>query len=134
METYCGTTGEFVSLFELISGYASPEMLACRKYLGVETDVWSLGVILYTLLCGGLPFDDDDEIIMKTKISTGIYEEPEWLSAGKLAFKLLINNRIEVSDTRHTSNRTVGAAEYREYPKTSVVQNAHQRQLAAADS
>ncbi|WVQ73342.1 hypothetical protein IAR50_002910 [Cryptococcus sp. DSM 104548] len=69
MDTYCGTTG-----------YASPEMLACRKYLGVETDIWSLGIILYILLCGGLPFDDDDERVMKELIQKGEYEEPDWLS------------------------------------------------------
>ncbi|WVW84942.1 hypothetical protein I302_106978 [Kwoniella bestiolae CBS 10118] len=69
METFCGTTG-----------YASPEMLAGRKYLGVETDIWSMGIILYTLLCGGLPFDDDDERVMKELIIKGEYEEPEWLS------------------------------------------------------
>nr|XP_019012998.1 CAMK/CAMKL protein kinase [Kwoniella pini CBS 10737]OCF51779.1 CAMK/CAMKL protein kinase [Kwoniella pini CBS 10737] len=69
METFCGTTG-----------YASPEMLAGRKYLGVETDIWSMGIILYTLLCGGLPFDDDDERVMKELIMKGEYDEPEWLS------------------------------------------------------
>ncbi|OCF45920.1 CAMK/CAMKL protein kinase [Kwoniella heveanensis CBS 569] len=69
METFCGTTG-----------YASPEMLSGRKYLGEETDIWSLGIILYILLCGGLPFDDDDERVMKDLILKGEYEEPEWLS------------------------------------------------------
>jgi serine/threonine protein kinase len=71
METFCGTTG-----------YASPEMLAGRKYLGVETDIWSLGIILYSLLCGGLPFDDDDERVMQELIIKGEYEEPEWLGEG----------------------------------------------------
>jgi serine/threonine protein kinase len=87
MDTFCGTTGEFVpgrGESELIRvGYASPEMLTGTKYLGVETDIWSLGIILYILLCGGLPFDDDDEVVMKDLITKGEYEEPEWLSDGE---------------------------------------------------
>ncbi|KAJ3927584.1 MAG: Pkinase-domain-containing protein [Lentinula lateritia] len=70
MDTYCGTTG-----------YASPEMLQGRKYFGAEVDIWSLGVILYVLLTGMLPFDDDDEQIMRDKVVVGEFEDPEWLSA-----------------------------------------------------
>ncbi|KAF9223139.1 Pkinase-domain-containing protein [Gyrodon lividus] len=69
METFCGTTG-----------YAAPEVLQGKRYLGAEVDVWSMGVILYCLLTGTLPFDDDDEAIMKKKVIKGEYEDPEWLS------------------------------------------------------
>ncbi|PWN53693.1 Pkinase-domain-containing protein [Violaceomyces palustris] len=69
METYCGTTG-----------YAAPEMLAGKRYTGEEVDIWSLGVILYALLCGALPFDDDDDDVMKAKILKGDYEIPDVLS------------------------------------------------------
>ncbi|KAJ4474351.1 Pkinase-domain-containing protein [Lentinula aciculospora] len=69
MDTFCGTTG-----------YASPEMLQGKKYLGAEVDIWSLGVILYVLLTGMLPFDDDDEQIMRDKVILGEFEDPEWLS------------------------------------------------------
>ena len=71
METFCGTTG-----------YASPEMLLGKKYLGPEVDVWSLGIILYCLLTGTLPFDDDDESVMRDIIIQGDFEDPEWLSKG----------------------------------------------------
>ncbi|KAJ3569820.1 hypothetical protein NP233_g4797 [Leucocoprinus birnbaumii] len=69
METFCGTTG-----------YASPEMLQRKKYQGPEVDVWSLGIILYCLLTGTLPFDDDDEAVMRAKIIQGAFEDPLWLS------------------------------------------------------
>lgn len=69
MHTRCGTTA-----------YAAPEMLAGYRYLGQEVDIWSLGVILYVLLCGYLPFDDDDERMMRQKIIVEPLEIPDTLS------------------------------------------------------
>lgn len=89
METFCGTTG-----------YAAPEVLQGKRYLGpgkwcscfavqptqwhTEVDIWSMGVILYCLLTGTLPFDDDNEAVMKEKVITGEFEDPEWLSRGSI--------------------------------------------------
>ncbi|CAN0305466.1 unnamed protein product, partial [Laminaria digitata] len=60
--------------------YAAPEVISGTLYAGAEVDVWSCGVILYALLCGSLPFDDESIPALFKKIKAGMYSLPSHLS------------------------------------------------------
>ncbi|CAM8975874.1 unnamed protein product [Rhodiola kirilowii] len=72
--------------------YAAPEVISGKLYSGPEIDVWSCGVILYALLCGFLPFDDENIPNLFKKIKGGIYTLPSHLSpeTRHLISKLLV--------------------------------------------
>jgi 5'-AMP-activated protein kinase catalytic alpha subunit len=48
--------------------YAAPEIVSERKYEGTSVDIWSSGVILYTLIVGVQPFESDNITLMRKKI------------------------------------------------------------------
>ncbi|XP_074056534.1 maternal embryonic leucine zipper kinase isoform X5 [Macrotis lagotis] len=64
--------------------YAAPELIQGKSYIGSEADVWSMGILLYALLCGFLPFDDDNVMALYKKITRGKYDIPKWLSPGTI--------------------------------------------------
>ena len=60
--------------------YAAPEVISGKQYGGVEVDIWSCGVILYAMVCGSLPFDDDSMTALFNKIKEGRFYMPNYVS------------------------------------------------------
>ena len=56
--------------------YAAPEVISGQSYGGEEVDIWSCGVILYAMICGSLPFDDEHLAQLFAKIKKGNYHLP----------------------------------------------------------
>lgn len=85
--------------------YAAPEVISGNLYAGAEVDVWSCGVILYALLCGTLPFDDESIPNLFKKIKSGMYSLPTHLSQSSrdLILRMLVVDpmkRIRIQDVR----------------------------------
>ncbi|WLF80821.1 Protein kinase [Lodderomyces elongisporus] len=97
------TDGNFLKTSCGSPNYAAPEVISGKLYAGPEVDVWSSGVILYVMLCGRLPFDDEFIPALFKKISNGVYTLPNYLSPGAkhlLTRMLVVNplNRITIHE------------------------------------
>lgn len=71
LSTFCG------SLY-----FAAPELLNGKAYNGPAADVWSFGIVLYVLVCGKVPFDDQSTQTLHEKIKRGAVEYPSHLTLG----------------------------------------------------
>ena len=66
--------------------FASPEMLSGQPYNGITTDIWSSGIVLYSMLVGTLPFDDQELNALYDQIKIGTFYIPSTLSLEAIDF------------------------------------------------
>jgi 5'-AMP-activated protein kinase catalytic alpha subunit len=83
-------------------------MIAGNKYYGLKSDIWSCGVVLYAMLCGYLPYEDQKTSNLYKKILSAEYTLPKFLSddAKDMISKLFNTNPDE----------RVGVVEIRNHP------------------
>lgn len=94
LRTTCGTPN-----------YVAPEVLANKGYDGKKADVWSMGVILFVLLAGYLPFEEATMVALFKKIKNADFTYPSWFSADVRALldRILVpdpDKRITLAELR----------------------------------
>ncbi|EHY56191.1 Serine/threonine-protein kinase [Exophiala dermatitidis] len=97
LKTFCG------SLY-----FAAPELLQARQYTGPEVDVWSFGIVLYVLVCGKVPFDDQSMPQLHAKIKRGVVDYPQWLTAEckSIISRMLVVDPRERASLQEIMNHT----------------------------
>uniref|UniRef100_F6Z338 BR serine/threonine kinase 2 n=1 Tax=Xenopus tropicalis TaxID=8364 RepID=F6Z338_XENTR len=91
LETSCGSPH-----------YACPEVIRGEKYDGRKADIWSCGVILFALLVGALPFDDDNLRQLLEKVKRGVFHMPHFIPPD---CQNLLCGMIEVDPTKRLTVR-----------------------------
>ena len=100
--------------------YAAPEMVSGKKYNGFKTDIWAIGIILYAMSCGYLPFEDSDNEILFQKILECDLEFPNFLSFECIdIIKKILNvnpyDRFYINDIKEHSFYLKGKNIYESY-------------------
>ena len=74
--------------------YSSPEMLKGNKYKPKPVDIWGIGIILYVMICGQLPFEDSDKDTLYRKVIHCKFNLPYYVNGNlrKLIKKILVEN------------------------------------------
>ena len=104
-----GNDGPVASTFLGTRGYLAPEMIQRRNYTK-SVDAWALGVVIFVLLCGCLPFDDDCQSVpnspdLRQKFTLRF---PRWAKDLSPSAKDLLNHLLDIdSRRRYTADQAM---------------------------
>uniref|UniRef100_A0A667GYS1 non-specific serine/threonine protein kinase n=1 Tax=Lynx canadensis TaxID=61383 RepID=A0A667GYS1_LYNCA len=73
-------SGELLATWCGSPPYAAPEVFEGQQYEGPQLDIWSMGVVLYVLVCGALPFDGPTLPILRQRVLEGRFRIPYFMS------------------------------------------------------
>uniref|UniRef100_A0A673MYH5 Serine/threonine-protein kinase BRSK2-like n=1 Tax=Sinocyclocheilus rhinocerous TaxID=307959 RepID=A0A673MYH5_9TELE len=118
LETSCGSPH-----------YACPEVIQGEKYDGRKADVWSCGVILFALLVGALPFDDDNLRNLLEKVKLGVFHMPHFIPPD---CQNLLRGMIEVNSGNRLTVRQMRGKNEPE-PEQPVPRKVAIRSVPSAD-
>ncbi|CAB0019464.1 unnamed protein product, partial [Nesidiocoris tenuis] len=122
------TPGEQLATWCGSPPYAAPEVFEGKKYTGPEIDIWSLGVVLYVLVCGALPFDGSTLHTLRDRVLSGRFRIPYFMSSDceHLIRKMLVlepSKRYSVEQIKR--HRWMVDEAPRLLPSTSLGDNKH---------
>lgn len=70
--------------------YAAPEVFLGQEYDGPRADIWSLGIVLYVIVCGALPFDGTTLHELRALVVAGKFRIPFFMSQGSFLLSIEI--------------------------------------------
>ncbi|KAH6827488.1 SOS3-interacting protein 3 [Perilla frutescens var. hirtella] len=121
LHTTCGTPA-----------YVAPEVIGKKGYDGAKADIWSCGVILYVLLAGYLPFQDDNIVSLYRKIYRGDFKFPAWLSSES---RKIISRMLDPNpDTRISIAKIMSSSWFKKSMPRSLRPNKHEEEEAEAEA
>ncbi|XP_055389182.1 serine/threonine-protein kinase par-1 isoform X3 [Condylostylus longicornis] len=107
--------------------YAAPEVFEGKKYTGPEIDIWSLGVVLYVLVCGALPFDGSTLQSLRDRVLSGRFRIPFFMSSDceNLIRKMLVLDPTRRYTIEQIKRHRWMMAEVMETPVVSEISATH---------
>jgi serine/threonine protein kinase len=116
LHTTCGTPN-----------YVAPEVLTCKGYDGHTADVWSMGVILYVLLAGYLPFEEATTAALFKKIKNADYSYPTWFEPAAISLLqriLVVDPKLRIDLTEFRNSDFIADADTPSTPPFPLVPEA----------